>query len=54
MLDSALALRAKEGDIVRGKFINVSDMAKIKLKHANSTSFYHGKLKTRLSISNLC
>ena len=54
MLDSAPELWAKEGDIVRGKLINVSDMAKIKPKHASSISFYHGKLKTRLSIYNLC
>ena len=63
LLDSALALRGKEGDIVRGsggwgrggvyKLINVSDPVKIKPKHANSKSFYHSKLKTWLSICNL-
>ena len=36
------------------KLINVSDLVKIKPKHANSKSFYDGKLKTRLSICNLC
>ena len=38
VLDSALALWEKEGDIVRGnyKFSNVSDPVKIKPKHANS------------------
>ena len=36
------------------KLINVSNLVKIKPKHANSKSFYHGKLKIRLSICNLC
>ena len=38
VLDSALALRGKEGDIVRENYmiINVSDPVKIKPKHANS------------------
>ena len=54
VLDSALALWGKKGDIVREKFSNVSDLVNIKPKHANSKSFYHGKLKTRLSICNLC
>ena len=38
VLDSALALRGKEGDIVRENYmiINVSDLVKIKPKHANS------------------
>ena len=39
VLDSALALRGKEGDIVRErnyKLSNVSDLVKIKPKHANS------------------
>ena len=36
MLDSALALRGKEGDIVREKFeFSIYNMVKIKLKHAN-------------------
>ena len=37
-LDSALALRGKEGDIVREKLklSNASDLVKIKPKHANS------------------
>ena len=42
MLDSALALRRKEGDIVREKKIELSilhNLVKIKLKHAN------GKIK---------
>ena len=49
-------LRGKEGDIVRGnyKLINVSDPVKISPKHANSKSFSQRKLKTRLSICNLC
>ena len=47
LLNSALALREY-------KFINVSDLVKIKPKRANSKSFYHGKLKTRQSIYNLC
>ena len=52
LLDSALALRAKEGDIVRGKYklINVSDPMQIKPKHANSKFFSQRKLKARLSI----
>ena len=56
MLDSALALRGKEDDIVRGnyKLINVSGLVKIKSKHANSKSFYHGESKTLLSICNFC
>ena len=56
LLDSALALR-RRGDVEgekNYKLINVSDLVKIKPKHANSKSFYHGKLKTRLNISNLC
>ena len=39
VLDSALALWGKEGDIVREKnykLSNVSDLVKIKPKHANS------------------
>ena len=39
VLDSALALRGKEGDILREKqtkLSNVSDLVKIKPKHANS------------------
>ena len=39
VLDSALALRGKEGDILREKqtkFSYVSDLVKIKPKHANS------------------
>ena len=55
LLDSALALQGNEGD--RGenyKLINISDLVKIKPKHANIKSFYHGKLKTRLTICNLC
>ena len=40
VLDSALALRGKEGDIVReklsNKLSNVSDLVKIKPKHSNS------------------
>ena len=38
MLDSALALRRKEGDIVRKNYniSNVSSLVKIKPKHANS------------------
>ena len=37
VLDSALALQGKEGDIVREKlYSNVSDLVKIKPKHANS------------------
>ena len=37
VLDSPLALRGKEGDIVREnyKISNVSDLVKIKPKHAN-------------------
>ena len=35
-------------------FSCVSDLVKIKPKHANSKSFYHEKLITRLSICNLC
>ena len=56
LLDSALALWGKERDIVRGnyKLINVSDPVRIKFKNANSKSFYHKKLKIRLSICNLC
>ena len=56
MSDSALALREKEGDIMREEnynLINVSDLVKIKPKHANNKSFDHEKLKTRLSICNL-
>ena len=55
LLDSALALQGNEGD--RGenyKLINISDLVKIKPNHANRKSFYHEKLKTRLSICNLC
>ena len=38
VLDSALALRRKEGDIVRENYniSNVSNLVKIKPKHANS------------------
>ena len=38
VLDSALALRRKEGDIVRKNYniSNVSSLVKIKPKHANS------------------
>ena len=56
LLDSALALRGKEGNIEGKpyKLINISDQVKIKPKHANSKSFYHGRSKTRLSICNLC
>ena len=55
LLDSALALKGKEGDIKESyKLINVSDMVKIKPKQAKSKSFYHRKLKTRLSICNFC
>ena len=46
--DSTLALRGKEGDIMREnrKLSNVSDLVKIKPKHGNSKkSFYQGKLK---------
>ena len=39
VLDSALALRGKEGDILREKLSNVSDLIKIKPNHAN------GKIK---------
>ena len=56
LLESALALWGKKGDIVRGnyKLINLSDSVKIKPKHANRKSFYNMKLKTRLSICNHC
>ena len=51
LLDSALALWGKEGDILRGnyKIISVSNLVKIKPKHVNSKSFYQRKLKTWLS-----
>ena len=59
LLDSALALRGK-GDIER-KTISLSmevilsqNIPKIKPKHANSKSFYYRKLKTRLTMCNLC
>ena len=48
VLDSALALWEKEGDIVRGnyKFSNVSDPVKIKPQHANSKiRFLSGEIK---------
>ena len=49
VLDSALALRGKEGDIVREKLkklSNVSNLVKIKPKHANSKiKFLSGKIK---------
>ena len=49
VLDSALALRGKEGDIVRkknNKINNVSDLVKIKPKHANSeTKFLSREIK---------
>ena len=56
LLDSALALPGKEGDIVREnyKLINLSNLVKVNPKHANSKGFYHVKLKTQLSICNLC
>ena len=56
LLDSALALR-RRGDVEgekNYKLINVSDLVKIKPKHANIKSFYHGKLTTWLSTCNLC
>ena len=51
LLDSALALRGKEGE--NDKLISVWNLVAIKLKHGNSKSFYQGKLKTWLSICNL-
>ena len=56
LLDSALALQGKEGDILREnyKLITLSNLVKVNPKHADSKSFYHGTLKARLSICNLC
>ena len=51
LLDSALALRRKEGE--NYKLISVWNLVTIQLKHGNSKSFYHGKLETWLSICNL-
>ena len=51
LLDTALALRGKEGE--NYKLISVWNLVTIRLKHGNSKSFYHGKLKTWLSICNL-
>ena len=49
VLDSALALRGKKGDIVRKKnytHSNVNDLVKIELKHANSkTKFLSQEIK---------
>ena len=57
MLDSALALRRKEDDEA-GKInnlSNVSDLVKIKPKHANSKiEFLSREIKTRTSICNFC
>ena len=38
LLDSALALLGKVGDIVREKLINLSDLVKINPKHTNNKS----------------
>ena len=50
VLDSALVLRGKEGDIVGEKLSNVSDLVKIEPKHANSKiKFLSRKIKNQTS-----
>ena len=57
VLDSALALRGKEGAIVREKnykLSNVSDLVKIKSKHVNSKIKFLSREIKNLSICILC